>query len=61
MGGWGRRPLLPRPRSFETDRERSQMLAATSIRVSRATWRQLVDEPFVVIARLAQAIGAVAG
>jgi very-short-patch-repair endonuclease len=47
--------------AFETDRERSQILAATSIRVSRATWRQLVDEPFAVIARLAQAIGGVAG
>lgn len=39
--------------SFERDRERDLNLGAQGIVVHRVTWRQIVDEPFVLIRRLA--------
>jgi very-short-patch-repair endonuclease len=45
-----------RRRSFETDRRRDQRLVAAGYRVIRITWRQLVNEPYAVIARLAAAL-----
>lgn len=39
--------------SFERDRERDLTLGAQGIVVHRVTWRQIVDEPFVLIRRLA--------
>lgn len=44
--------------SFEADRARDAALAARGFTVIRVTWRQLVDEPEVVIARLAQALAS---
>jgi very-short-patch-repair endonuclease len=38
---------------FETDRERDAALVAAGYRVLRFTWRQLVEQPEVVAARLA--------
>jgi very-short-patch-repair endonuclease len=38
---------------FETDRERDTALVAAGYRVLRFTWRQLVEQPEVVAARLA--------
>jgi very-short-patch-repair endonuclease len=43
---------------FEHDRRREQDLAAAGIRTSRVTWRQIVDEPEAVVARLAAALAA---
>lgn len=45
-------------RSFERDRRRDQTLIAAGYSVIRITWRQLVEEPYAVIARIAQAIAA---
>jgi very-short-patch-repair endonuclease len=42
--------------SFERDRARDAQLTAAGLRVMRITWRQLVDEPEAVIARLAQGL-----
>jgi REase_MTES_1575/Transcriptional regulator, AbiEi antitoxin len=42
--------------AFERDRRRDAELAAAGFRVLRVTWRQLRDEPFAVIARLAAAL-----
>ena len=42
--------------SFETDRRRDQRLVAAGYRVLRITWRQLENERFAVIARLAGAL-----
>jgi very-short-patch-repair endonuclease len=42
--------------AFERDRRRDQVLVAAGYRVVRVTWRQLRDEPFAVIARIAQAL-----
>ena len=42
--------------AFERDRRRDAELTAAGFRVLRVTWRQLCDEPFVVIARLAAAL-----
>jgi very-short-patch-repair endonuclease len=42
--------------SFESDRERDQVLVAAGYRVIRITWRQLNEEPFAVIVRIAQAL-----
>jgi very-short-patch-repair endonuclease len=42
--------------AFERDRLRDQMLVAAGYRVVRITWRQLNEEPYGVIARLAQAL-----
>jgi very-short-patch-repair endonuclease len=43
--------------AFENDRARDATLVAAGFRVIRVTWRQLDDEPFVVIGRIAQALG----
>jgi hypothetical protein len=53
----------PRPRhgyafhssraAFERDRKRDADLAARGFRVVRVTWRQIVDRPEAVIARIA--------
>ncbi len=40
-------------RAFEHDRRKSAVLQAAGISVLRFTWRQLQEEPFAVIARLA--------
>ncbi len=42
--------------SFEADRRRDQVLVAAGFRVIRVTWRQLTEEPYGVIARIAQAL-----
>lgn len=42
--------------AFERDRRRDADLAAQGWRVIRVTWRQLVEQPHAVIARLAQAL-----
>ncbi len=44
--------------AFERDRDRDQRLIAAGYRVIRITWRQLEREPFVVVARIAQALQA---
>jgi very-short-patch-repair endonuclease len=44
---------------FERDRRREQDLLAAGLRVSRVTWRQLIDDPAGVVARLAAALGHV--
>jgi very-short-patch-repair endonuclease len=44
--------------AFERDRIRDQVLATSGYRVLRVTWRQLVDEPLPLVARIAQALGA---
>jgi very-short-patch-repair endonuclease len=41
---------------FEADRRRDAELAAEGLRVVRITWRQIVDEPEAVVARLARAL-----
>jgi very-short-patch-repair endonuclease len=43
--------------AFERDRRRDQALVAGGYRVIRVTWRQLVDEPLALVARIAQALG----
>jgi very-short-patch-repair endonuclease len=45
----------PRPR-FERDRARDAALAAAGYTVIRVTWRQLVDTPEAVAARIAAAL-----
>jgi very-short-patch-repair endonuclease len=47
----------PRAR-FERDRERDATLAAAGYTVIRVTWRQLVDTPEAVVARIAAALAA---
>ena len=47
----------PRAR-FERDRERDAVLAAKGYTVIRVTWRQLVDTPEAVVARIAAALAA---
>jgi very-short-patch-repair endonuclease len=42
--------------AFERDRRRDQRFVAAGYRVVRVTWRQLQNEPFAVIARVAQAL-----
>jgi very-short-patch-repair endonuclease len=42
--------------AFERDRLRDAELNAAGFRVVRVTWRQLVEEPVAVIARLARAL-----
>ena len=44
--------------AFERDRARDAELQARGLRVIRVTWRQLVDEPEAVVARLARALNA---
>ena len=43
-------------RAFERDRAKDAELVAQGFRVIRITWRQLVDEPHLVVARLAVAL-----
>jgi very-short-patch-repair endonuclease len=43
--------------SFESDRRRDAKLGAHGYRVLRFTGLQLRDEPFVVVARIAQSLG----
>jgi very-short-patch-repair endonuclease len=42
--------------AFERDRKRDQRLVAAGYRVIRVTWRQLWDEAYGVVARVAQAL-----
>jgi very-short-patch-repair endonuclease len=42
--------------AFERDRRKDAVLQAAGWAVMRITWRQLVEEPCVVVARLAQAL-----
>lgn len=42
--------------AFHRDRRRDQLLVAAGYRVMRVTWRQLVTEPLVVVARMAMAL-----
>lgn len=44
--------------AFERDRLRDARLGAVGFRVTRPTWRQLVEQPHAVVARLAQALQA---
>jgi very-short-patch-repair endonuclease len=44
--------------AFESDRRRDQILTAAGFRVIRITWRQLTEQPYEVIARLAVALQA---
>jgi very-short-patch-repair endonuclease len=43
-------------RAFERDRKRDQVHVAAGYRVIRVTWMQMQNEPFAVIARIAQAL-----
>ncbi len=42
--------------AFERDRDRDAALVAAGYRVIRVTWRQIVDEPFHVVANIARAL-----
>ncbi len=44
--------------AFERDRRRDQRLQLAGQRVLRVTWRQMVDEPFALVAGLARALGS---
>jgi len=44
--------------AFERDRRRDQRLQLAGQRVLRVTWRQIVDEPFALVAGLARALEA---
>ena len=46
--------------AFERDRHRDAELHARGYRVIRVTWRQLVEEPEVVLARLRRALAPAA-
>ncbi|MGA9857012.1 MAG: DUF559 domain-containing protein [Solirubrobacteraceae bacterium] len=46
---------------FDGDRRRDQALAARGYLVIRVSWRQLVEEPMALVARLAQALAARGG
>lgn len=43
-------------RSFQRDRDRDGVLVAAGLRVMRVTWYQVVNEPEVLLVRLAQAL-----
>ena len=43
-------------RRFERDRDRDGLLLARGFQVMRLTWRQLTDEPELILVRLAQAL-----
>jgi very-short-patch-repair endonuclease len=43
-------------RRFERDRDRDGLLLARGFQVMRVTWRQLANEPELIIGRLAQAL-----
>ncbi len=47
-------------RAFEEDRRRDQILTAAGYTVIRITWLQLTNEPYRVIAAIAQALGRAA-
>jgi very-short-patch-repair endonuclease len=44
-------------RAFERDRRRDQAHIAAGYRIIRVTWRQLTEEPLVIIATIARALG----
>lgn len=44
--------------AFERDRLRDAELQLAGLRVVRVTWRQIVDEPEALVARLAQALAS---
>jgi very-short-patch-repair endonuclease len=44
------------PTAFERDRRKDADLQAAGFTTTRVTWRQIEDEPYAVIARLAQAL-----
>jgi very-short-patch-repair endonuclease len=44
-------------RAFERDRRRDQAHIAAGYRVIRVTWRQLTEEPLLIIATIARALG----
>ncbi len=46
--------------AFERDRRRDADLTSRGFRVLRFTWRQIVDEPELVVARIAQALAIAA-
>jgi very-short-patch-repair endonuclease len=48
-------------RAFEQDRRRDIALRDAGYEVVRVTWRRLVDEPLLVIAHIARALGRTAG
>lgn len=43
--------------AFEQDRRRDMALRDAGYEVIRVTWRQIVDEPFVVVAHISRALG----
>jgi very-short-patch-repair endonuclease len=43
-------------RAFEYDRQKDAKLAAAGVVVMRFTWRELMENPYAVIARLAQTL-----
>jgi very-short-patch-repair endonuclease len=45
-------------RVFEHDRRKDSTLQAAGFATMRVTWRQMEDEPYAVVARLAQALGS---
>jgi very-short-patch-repair endonuclease len=44
--------------AFERDRRKGMALVAGGYRVIRVTWRQIVEEPFLVVATVARALDA---
>lgn len=44
--------------AFERDRRRDADLHAAGLRVFRVTWRQISEEPYALVARLAQTLAA---
>ena len=42
--------------AFERDRRRDMTLRDSGYSVIRVTWRQLVEEPFLVVAHIARAL-----
>jgi very-short-patch-repair endonuclease len=47
--------------AFERDRRKDAALLAAGLRVMRFTWRQIVEEPLTVVARIAQVLGSSRG
>jgi very-short-patch-repair endonuclease len=47
-------------RAFEEDRLRDQVPVAAGLRVIRVTWRRITSQPLAVVARITQAMTAVA-
>lgn len=46
--------------AFELDRRRDERLQLAGLRILRVTWRQMVDEPLVLVATLGRALGSAA-